>query len=77
MERDTDRLNNYIKQLDESLKRELKKNQMSTLDTGGIRRELNGELERQKAEIEVIKRLEIDQMRKKMEIELTKLMGEN
>jgi Na+/phosphate symporter len=42
MERDTERLNNYIKQLDESLKRELKKNQMSTLDTGGIRRELNG-----------------------------------
>jgi hypothetical protein len=38
MERDTERLNNYIKQLDDNLKRELKKNQTSTLDTGGIRR---------------------------------------
>ena len=49
MERDTDRLNNYIKQLDDNLKRELKKNQMANLDTGGIRRELNAELERQKS----------------------------
>jgi predicted RNase H-like nuclease (RuvC/YqgF family) len=38
MERDTERLNNYIKQLDDALKREFKKNQISTLDTGGIRR---------------------------------------
>jgi hypothetical protein len=38
MERDTERLNNYIKQLDEALKRELKKNQISTLDSGSIRR---------------------------------------
>jgi hypothetical protein len=44
MERDTERLNNYIKQLDDALKREFKKNQISTLDTGGIRRELNSEL---------------------------------
>jgi|688.fasta_scaffold2298966_1 hypothetical protein len=49
MERDTERLNNYIKQLDDAVKRELKKNQISTLDTGGIRRELNSELERQKS----------------------------
>ncbi len=77
MERDTDRLNNYIKQLDDSLKRELKKNQTSTLDTGGIRRELNAELERQKSELEAIKRMEVDQIRKKMEIELTRLMSEN
>ena len=68
MQRDAERLNNYIKQLDESLKRELKKNQMMNLDTGGIRRELGAELDRQKAEIEVIKRLQVDQMRKKMEI---------
>lgn len=43
-ERDNARLNNYIKQLDEALKRELKKNQLSTLDTGGIRREMVSEL---------------------------------
>jgi hypothetical protein len=30
---------------------------MMNLDTGGIRRELGAELDRQKAEIEVIKRL--------------------
>ena len=57
MERDTERLNNYIKQLDDNLKRELKKNQMANLDTGGIRRELGAELERQKNELEAIKRM--------------------
>lgn len=41
MERDTERLNNYIKQLDDSIKRELKKNQTASLDAGGVRRELN------------------------------------
>ena len=57
MERDTERLNNYIKQLDDNLKRELKKNQMANLDTGGIRRELGAQLERQKNELEAIKRM--------------------
>jgi hypothetical protein len=38
MEADADRLNQYIKQLDDSLKREYKKNQMGTLDNAGIRR---------------------------------------
>jgi hypothetical protein len=37
-EKDNARLNGYIKQLDDALKRELKKNQLSTLDAGGIRR---------------------------------------
>ena len=41
MERDTERLNNYIKQLDDAIKRELKKNQSQTLESGGVRRELN------------------------------------
>ena len=49
MERDTERLNNYIKQLDDAIKRELKKNQSQTLESGGVRRELNSELERQKS----------------------------
>lgn len=44
MERDAERMNNYIKQLDDAIKRELKKNQTATLDAGGVRRELNSEL---------------------------------
>jgi hypothetical protein len=66
MERDTERLNNYIKQLDDAIKRELKKNQSATIESGGVRRELNSELERQKSELEAIKRMEVDQMRRKM-----------
>lgn len=77
MERDTERLNNYIKQLDDAIKRQLKKNQTATIDAGGIRRELNSQLERQKSELEAIKRMEVDQIRRKMEIELTRLMSEN
>lgn len=48
MEADTERLNQYIKQLDDSLKREYKKNQMGSLDSAGMRRELTAELDRQK-----------------------------
>lgn len=48
LEKDIQRLNEYIKQLDDNLKQEYKKNQVSTLDTGGVRRELTGELDRQK-----------------------------
>ena len=43
-EKDNSRLNGYIRQLDDALKRELKKNQLSTLDTGGARREMVNEL---------------------------------
>jgi hypothetical protein len=50
-EKDNVRLNSYIKHLDDALKRELKKNQLSTLDTGGIRREMVSELEKQKNEL--------------------------
>jgi len=67
MEADADRLNQYIKQLDDSLKREYKKNQMGSLDNAGIRRELTAELDRQKSELEAISRMEIDQAKKKME----------
>ena len=77
MQRDTERLNNYIKQLDDAIKRELKKNQSATIETGGVRRELNSQLERQKAQLQTIKRMEVDQMRRKMQIELTKLMSQN
>lgn len=57
LEKDIERLNQYIKQLDENLKKELKKNQVSTLDTGGIRRELTAEIERQKNELDSLKRM--------------------
>ena len=77
MERDTERLNNYIKQLDDAIKRQLKKNQSATIESGGVRRELNSELARQKSQLEAIKRMEVDQMRRKMEVELTKLMSQN
>jgi len=38
LERDIERLNQYIKHIDENLKKEMKKNQVSTLDNGGVRR---------------------------------------
>jgi cell division FtsZ-interacting protein ZapD len=66
MNADTERLNQYIKQLDDSLKREYKQNQMSTMDNAGIRRELGAEMDRQKNELEAIMRMEVDQARKKM-----------
>lgn len=44
LEKDINRLNEYIKQLDDNLKKEYKKNQVSTLDTGGVRRELTSEI---------------------------------
>ncbi len=39
-ERDIERLNKYIKQLDDNLKNEFKKNQLSTLDKDSLRREI-------------------------------------
>jgi hypothetical protein len=57
MNADTERLNQYIKQLDDSLKREYKQNQMSTMDNAGIRRELGAEMDRQKNELEAIMRM--------------------
>lgn len=39
-EKDNFRLNEYIGHLDDAFKRELKKNQLSTLDTGGVKREM-------------------------------------
>ena len=64
-ERDIERLNRYIKQLDESLKNEFKKNQLSTLDKDGLRREILSELEKQKVDLEAIKLMEIDQIKKR------------
>ncbi len=57
METDTERLNQYIKQLDETLKRQYKKNQMGTLDNAGIRRQLAAELDRQKNQLDAIMRM--------------------
>ena len=70
-------MNGYIRQLDDALKRELKKNQLSTLDTGGVRREMVNELERQKSELEAIKRMEVDQVTKTLEIEISRLTSQN
>ena len=61
-------MNAYIKQLDDNLRKEFKKNQLNTLDNGGIRRELTAELERQKSELEAMKRMEVDQIRKRFEV---------
>lgn len=44
LERDVDRLNKYIKQLDDNLKNEFLKNQMNILESGGSRRELTSQL---------------------------------
>jgi hypothetical protein len=40
LEKDVSRLNSYIKQLDDLLKKETRKGQLITMDTGGVRREL-------------------------------------
>ena len=61
-------MNAYIKQLDDNLRKEFKKNQLNSLDNGGIRRELTAELERQKSELEAMKRMEVDQIRKRFEV---------
>ncbi len=67
------RLNKYLKQLDDSLKNEFKKNQLSTLDKDSLRREVLSELEKQKIDLEAMKLMEIDQLRKKYEMENTRL----
>jgi hypothetical protein len=63
--------------LDDSLKSEFKKNQLSTLDKDGLRREILSELEKQKVELEAMKLMEIDQMRKKYEMENARLVTSN
>jgi hypothetical protein len=63
--------------LDDSLKSEFKKNQLSTLDKDGLRREILSELEKQKVEMEAMKLMEIDQMRKKYEMENARLVASN
>jgi hypothetical protein len=63
--------------LDDSLKSEFKKNYLSTLDKDGLRREILSELEKQKVELEAMKLMEIDQMRKKYEMENARLVTSN
>ncbi len=63
--------------MDDSLKSEFKKNQLSTLDKDGLRREILSELEKQKVELEAMKLMEIDQMRKKYEMENARLVTSN
>jgi hypothetical protein len=63
--------------LDDSLKSEFKKNQLSTLDKDGLRREILSELEKQKVELEAMKLMEVDQMRKKYEMENARLVTSN
>ena len=55
----------------------MKKNQLGIIDSGGVRRELTSEIEKQKNELEAIKRMEVDQIRKKCEIEITRLNNLN
>lgn len=38
LERDADKLNKQMKKIDDNLKQEMKKNQQSMLDSGGVRR---------------------------------------
>lgn len=52
-----DRLNKYIKSLDENLKNEYKKNQMTILDGDGSRREITSQLNKQKVEIETLRNI--------------------
>lgn len=60
-----DRLNKYIKSLDENLKNEYKKNQMTILDGDGSRREITSQLNKQKVEIETLRNIEMDQIKRK------------
>ena len=55
----------------------MKKNQLSMLDSGGVRRELGAEMEKQKTELEAIQRMQVDNMRKKYEVQLTRLTNQN
>lgn len=76
-ERDIERLNKYIKQLDENLKNQFKKNQLSLLDKDSLRREILSELEKQKVELEAMKLMEMDQIKKKYEIQNARLTTSN
>jgi predicted phage-related endonuclease len=57
LERDIERLNKYIKSLDENLKNEYKKSQMNILDGDSSRREAVSRLEKQKIELETLKNI--------------------
>ena len=65
LERDIERLNKYIKSLDENLKGEYKKSQMNILDGDSARREAVSRLEKQKIEVETLKKIEVDQIQRK------------
>jgi predicted phage-related endonuclease len=64
LERDVERLNKYIKSLDENLKNEYKKNQMGILDSDGSRREITSQLGKQRVEIETLRNIEMDQIKR-------------
>lgn len=77
LERDVDRLNKYIKSLDENLKNEYKKNQMTILDGDGSRREITSQLNKQKVEIETLRNIEMDQIKRKYEMDTARIVQEN
>lgn len=77
LERDVDRLNKYIKSLDENLKNEYKKNQMTILDGDGSRREITSQLNKQKVEIETLRNIEMDQIKRKYEMDTSRIVQEN
>jgi hypothetical protein len=77
LERDVERLNKYIKSLDENLKNEYKKSQMNILEGDGSRREITSQLGKQRIEIETLKNIEMDQFKRTYEIESTRITQEN
>lgn len=77
LEKDVSRLNSYIKQLDDLLKKETRKTQTIMLDSGGAKRELSVELQRQQQQLEAIKTMEVDQLQKKFELDVDRLTNDN
>jgi hypothetical protein len=72
-----ERLNKYIKSLDENLKNEYKKNQMNILDGDGSRREITSQLGKQRIEIETLRNIEMDQIKRQYEMDTTRITQEN
>jgi hypothetical protein len=55
----------------------MQRNQSNFVEAGSIRRELAGEIERQKAEFESMKKMQIDQVHRQYEIEMTRVSNDN
>lgn len=73
LEKEVERLYKEIGDLEENFKKEFSKSQNIVISGGGSKRDLMNELERQKSDLEAMKRMEIDQVKKKYELEVTRL----